>query len=1634
MSVLPNQTNSTPNDAFFWTVTASTITAKTFSSDRVLTDLLSTGTLITGSISTGGSVVISGDITASNLTVADTTATYFMNSQFGTIAQGFTVSGTAQLQDIDGNTASFSTFMNAKRSNISTIQTTQVVLDGNTLDTAGAGVGAVLLLNGIPIVTTSTSISSLVEWSYYPMLSTVQGSGNNIVGVTNFQGDSASLYDATIANQLVVGTNLYGNLGHFSNLSSGILSAGSFESLSVSTTTLKANTATIGGTVTVNQVDVTTLNATNVTSATYTTTAGGSYTGTTGTFGTVNTGTLNVSGPATFSSTTRPDFQKGINSAGANNFNNQSLDNCPNINTQGSQSMNITSANGLSLTAPTQILLTVDTGSNVINYAPIRLLAKNGNRGQISFTSEPGFGGLPGEVNVTANGGSVLGYGTGGFVNIQANRGTSLLGVASYSRIGMRADSITSYASGYAPITGVDGYNFINGGTGVNICAQAASFLPNFGGNGSVFLYGGNLTDLGNSGGTKVQNGLSADFIQPLPDYLQRTGEQYDLTIKGNQQGLKVRLSNVTYIWGEAGKAYGFNEVESDYLLGTYIYVGNTLGPTSGTIQGMTGNEVLRNFALVSSSAFKGDIGYITFISTATINADQLINVSTINGYTVSQLISSVTPPQFVSTVSTFSELFTSSLQAVNISTIGIQALSITGVSSISGYSIAELVSSVSPAPSATSTFNQLYTSSLQAENVSTIGLQAQQINSGNIYSNGALLLPLISSFTDVNTSSLQANSISTSLLTLSTINGYPIATLVNQPVTSTFLQIFVSDATIFDQTTNRFTVSTINGYNINQFIEQQQLSTVSTFVNLFTSSLQTSTVQAYDVSTLSIEVSSINGYGLSQLINPPLVSTFNQFYTSSLQTNNISANTASILSLTGVSTIDGYTLSQFLSSVSPAPPQISSFLQVFTSSLAVNTITNYQTTFLDLNSPLIAIHADTSINLIADQCNVTISSSNIVENSAFNHTIGVGNNYSVTAVSNVSINASNTLSIYNTNTAPIVGSNDLYILGQGNTTLAGQNNLNLSGILDVNITGTTLLAQTSAVQFQVPTGAFVVNATNMPLVGTTAISLNTNSNINFFSLSTITTSAVSTINTVPATWFSGDIRAATFNGAPLPTSAVVTSTFNQLYAYQLSNNPTIGSGAMGILAATQIDITAPTIQANASDYLLFASNCFTQSSNTRLQGSNTIAIYNGALPTVAAGGIAIQATNNLNLSSPTVQVYASSNIQFLTPSTICSGDIRAATFNGAPLPTSGGGNITSTFNQLYAYQLSNNPTIGSGAMGILAATQIDITAPTIQANASDYLLFASNCFTQSSNTRLQGSNTIAIYNGALPTVAAGGIAIQATNNLNLSSPTVQVYASSNIQFLTPSTICSGDIRAVTFNGAPLPTSSVLTSTFTQLNTRILSNNPVYGNDLLIRAANAIVLDTPSGATSISLGASLDVMGTSGATNIYSQEFNTLNTNIGFTAYNTISLLATSNTSITGQSSISITSSNIELGADNNINIVTPTINIGGSVNTNCNAISNVGQFNRFLISTDLSQPVIQYEYVSTAAAFSGTVTVTLPQRYTSVSSYIPFANITNDATTTLYVNVITRATFEIGWSGYTGFSDIVFSWNTMGT
>jgi len=138
------------------------------------------------------------------------------------------------------------------------------------------------------------------------------------------------------------------------------------------------------------------------------------------------------------------------------------------------------------------------------------------------------------------------------------------------------------------------------------------------------------------------------------------------------------------------------------------------------------------------------------------------------------------------------------------------------------------------------------------------------------------------------------------------------------------------------------------------------------------------------------------------------------------------------------------------------------------------------------------------------------------------------------------------------------------------------------------------------------------------------------------------------------------------------------------------------------------------------------------------------------------------------------------------------------------------------------------------------------------------------------------------------------------------------------------------------------------------------------------------------------------------------------------------------NYSITNLSSITSAVPVMTLSNTSNIDINAPNISIGGSVNVNCNAMSNVGQFKRFMISTDILQPIIQYGQ-ETSSGSSGTVTVTLPQRYTSVTSYVPFACMGDAPAAEIYVTNLTRATFEIGWQNGGGGTQLL-NWHTMGT
>jgi hypothetical protein len=327
---------------------------------------------------------------------------------------------------------------------------------------------------------------------------------------------------------------------------------------------------------------------------------------------------------------------------------------------------------------------------------------------------------------------------------------------------------------------------------------------------------------------------------------------------------------------------------------------------------------------------------------------------------------------------------------------------------------------------------------------------------------------------------------------------------------------------------------------------------------------------------------------------------------------------------------------------------------------------------------------------------------------------------------------------------------------------------------------------------------------------------------------------------------------------------------------------------------------------------------------------------------------------------------------------------------------------------------------------------------------------------------------------------------------VSLSTITTSAVSSINA---VPGSYFTGDITAATFSGYTInqllnsnvsTVSSLPVSSFSTIFTHTIRNNPQVGfglsNDLIVTADANVRLETANGNVSINVlsgydfliqadaaqftltGGGFDVetgeVTFDAASNVNIMSLSTITTSavssinavpasyftgdIRAATFNGLPLsdgwvstaasdLDMANYNINNLTSITSAVTTMTLSNTSNISINASNISVGGSINANCNAITNVGDFSRYLISTELPQPVHQYDYVSTMGAFSGTITVTLSQRYTSVNSYIPFAVVQNDATTTFYVSTITRATFEIGWSGFTGFGDIIFSWNTMG-
>ena len=511
--------------------------------------------------------------------------------------------------------------ISASMAYLSSISTTSITLDGNTLDTGGGGFGATLLLNGVPIATTS-NISSVSDWAYFPAISTIDCDQKDIV-------DCKDIF----ATNLTASNSISGVIGGFTTLNSGnitntsniltntLQTTGLLQAASISTPSLKANLISTG---TINASTLVGANAaiggvsTNTLSTA--TIVTGSIAANSGNYSTINvstitagsvifpvdnpnlvvssitvngattTQTITVTNGGNFSGT-RPNFLTGINSSAANNFNNTNLDNCGQINAGalnlfGSATVGVLADSGGSILTNTAIsLATQNGGSSVINIEAKRnsLLAYPIPLSQVNIVAEGNCPNIPvvpltpygGAVNISANAGQDPIFPLTAVTNAFA---PGAIHLTAYSKgifpglITEAAGSILAYSGLTNPTTGLYGCSFYSALTCLSLTAGLSPALTSF--PGTVYLRGDN--------GTKVLNGLYIDHLYPAAGYT--------LAITG------AGGSNVT--------------------IDDCAYLGMTTNPV---IDGGNVNGRIRNFSTISA------LNILTSnISTGSVSVDQI--------------------------------------------------------------------------------------------------------------------------------------------------------------------------------------------------------------------------------------------------------------------------------------------------------------------------------------------------------------------------------------------------------------------------------------------------------------------------------------------------------------------------------------------------------------------------------------------------------------------------------------------------------------------------------------------------------------------------------------------------------------------------------------------------------------------------------------------------------------------------------------------------------------------------------------------------------------------------------------------------------------------------------------------------
>ena len=225
----------------------------------------------------------------------------------------------------------------------------------------------------------------------------------------------------------------------------------------------------------------------------------------------------------------------------------------------------------------------------------------------------------------------------------------------------------------------------------------------------------------------------------------------------------------------------------------------------------------------------------------------------------------------------------------------------------------------------------------------------------------------------------------------------------------------------------------------------------------------------------------------------------------------------------------------------------------------------------------------------------------------------------------------------------------------------------------------------------------------------------------------------------------------------------------------------------------------------------------------------------------------------------------------------------------------------------------------------------------------------------------------------------------------------------------------------------------------------------IVGSNLYINNVNTMTMRPGGSISNVSnvAGSNL-IVSTSGNLTLTSTTGGKINANVdldmnGYTVSNvgtissTTGLQVNSPAGVTINSSLSMATNPItncpSIGSLTNLALAPASgyaVNISGPVNMGSNNISNVGGFTRILGGSAVAQPVTQYGSAS-GTGNNGSVVVTMPNYYTSTSSYKVFITHVNSSPANASVVKTSGLQFTIYWTN-AGAGTQPFDWMAIGT